>query len=203
MHVLYFLEDRAQEGFIKALVERIAREESITAGSLIHDIRSASGGYRVIQAFKNFLKDTNKKMPFDIDFLVVAVDGNCKGYKDRIKELEKYIKPNHPLQNRIIYAIPDPHIERWYIIDQRAIKEGVGLNKGPDLPAYKCRKNYYKQILRQALRGSNISSLLGGVEYAEKIVESIKDLDALGKENSGFQTFVQGLRRVFKEKSKA
>ncbi len=92
MHVLYFLEDRAQEGFIKALVERIAREESITAGSLIHDIRSASGGYRVIQAFKNFLKDTNKKMPFDIDFLVVAVDGNCKGYKDRIKELEKYIK---------------------------------------------------------------------------------------------------------------
>jgi hypothetical protein len=98
MRILYFLEDRAQEGFVKALVERIAKEESIPAEGLAADIRSARGGYRIIKEFKKFLKDTIKTEPSEIDFLVIAIDGNCKGYRERVKELEKSIRPNHPYQ---------------------------------------------------------------------------------------------------------
>ncbi|MDI6755449.1 MAG: DUF4276 family protein [Thermodesulfobacteriota bacterium] len=202
MVILYFLEDRAQEGFIKALVERVAKEEAIVPGTLIHQVRSARGGYRVIAAFRKFIKDTIKRQPPEADFLIVAIDGNCKGHKERVKELERFIKPTHPFKNKIIYAVPDPHIERWYIIDQRAFKDGVGLNKGPDLPPYKCKKEHYKQVLNRALRESKVNSLLGGVEYAEKIIDNIENLDLLAKQNAGFQNFVEDLRSAFRKKVK-
>jgi hypothetical protein len=202
MRILYFLEDRAQEGFIKALVEKIAKEESIDIRSLNHDIRSARGGSRVIIAFRNFIRDTIKTKPSEIDLLIVAVDGNCKGHKDRVEQLEKCIKLNHPFKNRVIYAVPDPHIERWYITDQKAFRDGIGLKRPPDMPPYKCKKDHYKKVLTQALRESNVSSLLGGVEYAEKIVDNIVDLDLLGRQNAGFHFFVQELKRVFRGKAK-
>ena len=140
MRILYFLEDRAQEGFIKALVEKIAKEESIDIRSLNHDIRSARGGSRVIIAFRNFIRDTLKTKPSEVDLLVVAVDGNCKGHKDRVEQLEGCIKLDHPFKNRVIYAVPDPHIERWYITDQKALRDAIGLKRPPDMLPYKCEK---------------------------------------------------------------
>ena len=70
------------------------------------------------------------------------------------------------------------------------------------MPPYKCKKDHYKKVLTQALRESNVSSLLGGVEYAEKIVDNIVDLDLLGRQNAGFHFFVQELKRVFRGKAK-
>jgi hypothetical protein len=134
LRILYFLEDRAQEGFVKALVQRVAEEESIPVNSLIHDVRSARGGSKVFNELKIFLKDTGKTESADIDLLVVAIDGNCKGCNARIKQLEKHLTPNHPLREKVIYAIPDPHIERWYLMDQKAFKNGVGIDKAPQLP---------------------------------------------------------------------
>lgn len=198
--ILYFLEDRAQEGFIKALVERAAEEGLIPASSLTHDIRSARYGSRVLREFKNFLRDTRKTEPSEVDLLIVAIDGNCKGHRDRIRQLERMIKPNHPFKDRVIYAVPDPHIERWYIMDQRAFKNGVGLDKAPDLPPYKCKKAHYKQAVNQALKESGVSSLLGGAEYAERIVASIKDLESFGGKNAGCKTFLEDLRNMFKRR---
>ena len=196
IRVLYFLEDRAQERFIKALVERIAKEESIPLNLLIHDIRSARGGSRVINEFRNFMKGLKVDTP-GIDLLVVAIDSNCEGYQERRKQLEKYIA-TPGFRDKVVLAVPDPHIERWYIMDQRAFKSGVGINKSPELPAYKCGRHYYKQILFKVLKESNVSSVLGGAEYAERIVEKIKDVDALGKHEPGFRNFIQDLRRILK-----
>ncbi|MDZ7292528.1 MAG: DUF4276 family protein [candidate division KSB1 bacterium] len=198
MRIIYFLEDRAQEGFIKALVERIAKDESIPLESLIHDIRSARGGSKVITEFKNFVKDIAKVDIVEIDLLVVAIDGNCKGYQDRVKQLHKAFRLNHPLQGKVIYAVPDPHVERWYLIDQKAFKLGVGIDKAPDLPPYKCKKAYYKQELSKALKDANVSSLLGGTEYAERIVDHIENLEALGRHDAGFKNFVDALRIIFR-----
>jgi len=200
IRILYFLEDRAQEGLIKALVERIAEGESIAAGTLVHDIRSARGGSRIVKEFKSFIKDTEKIGTANIDLLVVAIDGNCKGHRDRINELEKSIKSNHPLNGKVVYAVPDPHIERWYIMDQRALKEGVGLDRAPSMPPYKCERAYYKQVLNQALSESNVSSLLSGAEYAEKIVSKITDIKSLYGQNAGFRVFVEDLRRMLRNK---
>jgi hypothetical protein len=198
IRILYFLEDRAQEGFITALVERIAKEESISSKRLTHEIRSGRGGSMVINEFRKFLKDYSEVGTTDADFLVVAIDGNCMGHNERLDQLDSNIEPGHKFKDKVVYAIPNPHIERWYIMDQRALKEGVGLKKAPDLPTYKCEKGYYKQVLSKALKDSNVTSLLGGAEYAEKIVENIENLDSLGKQDSSFQTFVADLRRMFK-----
>lgn len=200
IRILYFLEDRAQEGFIKALVKRIATEESVSSDNLIHDIRSARGRYRIIKEFRNFIKETALTGQLEADLLILAKDGNCKGHQESIRELNKYFQTNHPLKDKTVYAVPDPHIERWYIIDQRAFRDGVGLERAPDMPPYKCEKAYYKQILHQALKNSNIGSLLSGAEYAEKIVENIQNFELLGNQNAGFQNFIEGLRRFFKSK---
>lgn len=200
IRILYFLEDRAQEGFITALVKRVAQEESIDSNTLDHKIQSSRGGSRVIPEFKNFIKDTGKAGTPDIDFLVVSIDGNCKGYEERVKQLEKYIKGDHPFKERVVYAVPNPHIERWYLMDQRALKEGIGLDRAPSLPSYKCKKGYYKQVLNQALKDSNLNSLLGGPEYAEKIVDSIQNLKSLGRQDAGFEVFIEDLRRALRSK---
>ncbi|MFQ5823667.1 MAG: hypothetical protein ACE5JB_06390 [bacterium] len=54
--------------------------------------------------------------------------------QEKVRKLEESIKLTHPLRNRVVYAVPDPHIERWYIMDQRAFKNGIGSNWAPDLP---------------------------------------------------------------------
>lgn len=199
IRILYFLEDRAQEGFIKALVERIAKEESIPTGRLIHDVRLARGGSKIINEFKKFLKDTMQGTMPEVDLLIVVIDGDCKGHRERIRQLGKYFKENHPFREKVVYAIPDPHIERWYLMDQRALKQGVGLEKTPDLPSYKCKRAHYKQLLHQALKESNVNSLLGGLEYAERIVDNIENLKSLGETNAGFQDFVEDLRRRLRQ----
>jgi hypothetical protein len=197
MRIIYFLEDRAQERFIKALVNRVAVDEGVIVGSLTHDVRSARGGSKVIAAFKNFMKEADPEAT-NVLFLVVAIDGNCKGHKDRVRQLDKCIKTDHPFKGKVVYAVPDPHIERWYLMDQRALKMAVGFNKMPALPAYKCKKDYYKQLLNKALEDSDVDSLLGGVEYAERIVENIHDFDSLIRQNAGFEAFVEGLRNMFR-----
>jgi len=198
IRILYFLEDRAQEGFIKAMIERIAEEESVPVEKLIHDVRSARHGSRVFNEFKNFLKDIAKSTFSEAVLLVVAIDGNCKGHNDRIKQLEKMIKSDHPLRNKIIFAVPDPHIERWYMMDQKAFKMGVGLKKSPDMAAYKCKKNYYKQLLHQTFKESNINSLLGGSEYGERIVNQIDEMEKFSKVDAGCQSFMQSAKHFFR-----
>ena len=195
IHICFFLEDRAQEGFIIALVKRIASEEGIPPQRLHSDVRSARYGSKVTKEFKIFVKQCNQQIQ-DYDILIVAIDGNCMGYHERIEKLKAFTsKFENILQDRILYAIPDPHIERWYLIDQRAFKLAVGTSGLPDIPQSKCKKDFYKNILKNAV--SEIGSTLGGVEYGEEIVAEL-DLAQLEQKNAGFRYFVGNLRGIFR-----
>ncbi|MCK4763852.1 MAG: hypothetical protein KAW12_16740 [Candidatus Aminicenantes bacterium] len=196
--ILYFLEDRAQESFVTALVEKVAEEESLPGGILKHDVRSARGGSRSIKEFMNFISIYEKTGTLDFDLLVVAIDGNCKGHSERKKELEKCITRAYLFEDKVVFAVPDPHIERWYILDQRAFKKGVGIDKAPPLPQYKCERNHYKQLLIQTLKEAGVNSLFGGAEYAERIVEHMENIDILDRANAGFKVFIRELRRKFR-----
>jgi hypothetical protein len=197
IEILYFLEDRAQEGMITALVRRVCGEFFFSEDMLHHDVRSGRGGSRGLVDFEAFMKDTHKESPSSIDLLVVTIDGNCKGYSQKLKEVSGLIH-NHPYRDKVVFAIPDPHIERWYLLDQRAFKEGAGVARAPDLPVYKCDKDYYKSLLHQSLADSDIVSLLGGTEYAGSIVENIISLDSLRELDMGFDNFIASLRSFFK-----
>ena len=43
----------------------------------------------------------------------------------------------------VILAPPDPHVERWLLLDGAAYKAVFG--KGCDTPDLKCDRNHYKQ----------------------------------------------------------
>ena len=75
MRVLYFLEDRRQELFIKSLVKRIASDLTIPKESIIPDVRSARHGSVAIKEFKKFLKDYAVGGQDPVDIIVVAIDG--------------------------------------------------------------------------------------------------------------------------------
>ncbi|MBX9604181.1 MAG: hypothetical protein K2X35_24470 [Bryobacteraceae bacterium] len=65
--------------------------------------------------------------------------------------------------------IPDPHIERWMLVDPVAFQRLF--RRGCTLPAIKCDKNAYKNLLEDEIRASGITPLLGGMEYVEDIIK--------------------------------
>ncbi|MDP2898562.1 MAG: hypothetical protein Q8Q12_18650 [bacterium] len=200
LRVVYFLEDRAQEEFIVALVERIASDLSMPQQVLSPaEVISARGGcIRVVEEFNNFVRDLRKAKLRGPDVIVVAVDADCVGFEERAKQLIKKVRDDDPFRDAIACAIPDPHVERWYLLDPEALKRAVGLKKGIEPPAYKCEKDYYKNILRTALRDQRITSLLGGPEFGREIAGNISDLYSAGRHDPSFAKFVGEVKRVLR-----
>lgn len=198
--VVYFLEDRAHEGFIKALVERIAGEEGLAPTWVEHDVRSARYGSKAVVEWRKFLQEVRHWRTPHPDLWVIAIDGNCHGYTERVAQLRRYLKPTDAFQENVVFAIPDPHVERWYLIDQRALKEATGLAEAPGAPPYKCKKNFYKDELRRALAPPPVQSLLGGPEFAERIVQHMGDLRDLARQEPSFAKLVNDLRAQFRKR---
>lgn len=196
----YFLEDRAQENFLKAIVERVAEKEGIQFSAIEHDIRSSTGGAgQATSEFRSLLRRYGKLKTAPFDLLIVAIDGNCKGFNEMETKLRKYAEQTkYPRMEHVVFAIPDPHIERWYLDDQKAFMEAIGLNSFPQIPKYKCKKDIYKQAIENNLQNAGISSILGGSEYGELIVKFIKDLYRLGKEDTSFGHFIDSLSSHFR-----
>ena len=83
----YFLEDIGQEDFLKALVNRVAREKGLPSGRLRHEVRNATGGRgKVIGELRSFLRDVSREQDKLFAMLVVAIDGNCRSYLERRNE---------------------------------------------------------------------------------------------------------------------
>jgi len=57
------------------------------------------------------------------DLLVVAIDSNCRVFNACRSEVEDAVK-DAPIPR--ILAIPDPHIERWLLLDSAAFKSALG-----------------------------------------------------------------------------
>lgn len=189
--VAYFLEDRAQEDFIKALVEKVAEVRNYP-NPIEHEVVSSRGGSKSIEECREFLEDCEKARQIDADFLVVAIDGNCVGYSEKKREIEVHINQENPFQDRIVYAIPNPHIERWYLYDQGAFRLATNATP-PEIPEYKCKRDYYKGILRKALRDGEVLSLAGGSELASDIVQNIRNINTVARQHDDLQHFIDGL----------
>lgn len=62
--------------------------------------------------------------------VLAATDANCKGLNERAKEVaEQAGRQDVPAQ--IAYAIPDPHIERWLLLDGAAFRAVFGKGCSP------------------------------------------------------------------------
>lgn len=95
----------------------------------------------------------------------------------------------------VVVAVPDPHIERWLLLDGEAFKAALG--RGCDAPDRKCDRDRYKQRLIEAVRDAGAIPILSGLEHAEDIVRRM-DVERTTRADRSFKRFVEDLRATFR-----
>jgi hypothetical protein len=184
-----FVEDRAHEAFLVPMLHRIAREEEVVVSSRV---RSSLGGHgRAIAELKLYQQVVDTGLPGVAapDLLLVGIDGNCLTFAKAKKAIEG--ATHAPFSGRLVAAFPDPHVERWYVADPESFKEVVGLR--PTIAKKKCVRDYYKRALAKLVSRAGHPATLGGMEFAQELVERM-DLYRAGKDARSLKVFVEELR---------
>jgi hypothetical protein len=188
-----FVEDRAHEAFLKAMISRIATEQG---KSLAVRVRSARGGHpRVLQELSLYQKSVLKApetLPMP-DLLFVAIDANCSRWSRARKDIWGAIEKS--FATRTIIACPDPHVELWYLADPDSFVQVVGIR--PKIGKRKCARGRYKAILSKAIVDAGHPNTLAGIEFARELVESM-DLYRAGKNEASLKHFLDDTRTHFK-----
>lgn len=189
----YFLEDIGQETFLTALVRRVVHDMHVPEDCLKTIIKNATGGRGgVMSELKRFLLDVQRNLDAPLDILIVAIDGNCKGYTERKKEIDEKCG-NY--QGRIVCAIPNPHIQRWYLADIKSLSKSIGVKSIPKVPKYKCERGRYKQALREIFKKINVIPPLDGAEYGDVIATNM-DIYTASQNDTSFKHFIEDLRQA-------
>lgn len=190
IQVFYFLEDIAHESFIKALVEKVWQGEMIE-----HIVRNASGGKgRTLEELRTFLEDTRDRILAGL--LIVAIDSNCHPYNERRREITKIINDSSvPISYAL--AIPNPHIERWYLLDASALNKVLGFKGTLSIKEAKCQRDYYKNLFDSVLKEGGKIAPLGAPDFAQDIVQEM-DLYIAGKNDRSFKHFIEDIERYLK-----
>ena len=187
--VALFVEDYAHEQVIGGLVERIADECNIRVQL---DWRNAVRGRgEVVTQFKDYLRDLRHQGGPWPDLIIAATDANCKGLNERRKEISIAGAPAPTL-----LAVPDPHIERWLLLDGSAFKTVFG--KGCKPPDQKCDRDRYKGLLIEAILAAGHLPNLGGIEYARDIVLHM-DIHRAAALDKSYRRFVEDLFATFRK----
>jgi len=187
--IVLFGEDFGHEEVVGALVRKVAAEYGVPVRL---DWRSAAGGRpQLVREFQRFLRDLQRQGDLDTAFVVVATDANCMGLNAREQEIA-----TQDSALPVVTAIPDPHVERWLLLDGAAFKAVFGA--GCDAPDMKCARDRYKEQLIQAMRKAGTAPSLGGIEYAADIVREM-NLNRAGQADRSFKRFIDSLRREFRE----
>jgi hypothetical protein len=183
-----FVEDRAHEEFLQALLRRTADQQCKT---IAVRVRSARGGHgRVLSELGLYQKALARGLisSREPDLVVVAIDANCQPYSEARKNIVAGL--DERFRDRTVVACPAPHIERWFLADLNALARVVG--SSPKMRKGKCQRDYYKAILSQAvIDGGNVPTL-GGIEFAWEIVGAM-DLYHAGRTDRSLKAFLDEL----------
>jgi hypothetical protein len=192
VRVVVFGEDHGHEVVLKALTERLATEVGAKAEI---SVRSATKGHGwALSELRRFLKDIAEGRESLPDRVVACIDANCSGLNRKVSEIES----NVPERFRpfCVPAVPDPHVERWLLLDSQAFKEVLEvLGTGCTTPVAKCERGLYKRLLRDAVRQAGVTPLLGGLEYAEDIVFAM-DIERSARLDRSFRRAVEEIKRA-------
>jgi hypothetical protein len=148
------------------------------------DVLHSRGG-QSIAALKSYLQDAKKRGMSPVDCAVIGSDANCRGFLQKRELLQAEARG---LSLTLITVIPDPHVERWFLLDPAALSAAVGKPLVPHVPPYKCGKNEYKIRLKEAFQGSGIAPLSGGIEYGPEIAAHM-DIYTVSKLDAGLKDF--------------
>ncbi|MXY93146.1 MAG: hypothetical protein F4047_14000 [Caldilineaceae bacterium SB0670_bin_27] len=187
-YIALFVEDYAHQKVIGALVTRVAAECDVEVRL---DWRNAMGGHgKVIVELRNYIRDLKRQGTPWPDLIIVATDANCKGLNERSREIGDLDAPAP-----VLLAIPDPHVERWLLLDGAAFRAVFG--RGCQAPDRKCSRELYKRKLIEEIHAAGGTPILGGIEYAEDILCHM-DIDRAARADDALQRFVSDLRTTFR-----
>lgn len=149
------------------------------------------GHGQVVRELKEYLRDL-KRQGNPPDLLVIGTDANCRGLSERTREVPV---TDSPVPTAL--AIPDPHIEHWLLLDGAAFKSALG--HGCQAPDRKCARDRYKQALINAILEADITPSLGGIEFAEDIIQAM-DLDRAASADPSLRRFPDSLRSALRDR---
>lgn len=190
-NVSLFVEDFGHQEVISAFVERYGREYGVEL--IIHPYNVRGGKGKMVTELKQYVRDLSRADGSLPDLLIVGCDANCKGIAECRRGLESGLGQ---YSGKVVYAIPDPHIERWLLLDSAAFK--IVLGRGCAAPDHKCERDRYKNLLLNAVRAAGLRPLIGGIEHAEAIIQEM-DLQRMMKSGDSLGDFLEELRTVFGE----
>jgi len=190
-----FCEDRAHEELLHNLVRRLCAQEGVEAEIAI---RSARGGHgralRELELYQKAVAVGGVRTP---DLLVVAIDTNCRSYRQVVKEVEARIGrqcfPHYAI------ACPNPHIELWYMADPEAFEAVIG---APPPPLQKeCGKetrNTLKKGLADSLKAAGHPVVFGGIQFAPELAQRM-DLYSAAKADTGLRHFLRDVTNALRQ----
>lgn len=185
--VAAFVEDFAHRQVIGALIGRVAGQLGIEVEV---DWRNARRGHgQVVRELREYLRDISKQGNLP-DLVMIGTDANCKGLVERSKQMPTDMSPVPT-----VLAVPDPHIERWLMLDGAAFKAALG--QGCQAPDQKCSRDRYKETLIRAIVNAGVTPNLGGIEFAEDIVSAM-NLKRAAKADPSLRRFLDDLRRALR-----
>ena len=189
-NISLFVEDTVHEDFLMALVQRVANGYNIEINIKASSVRGGHG--KVITELGQYQQDLRHNDEDLPDLIIVGTDSNCKGFLQREKEVNQ---ATSSLADRVISMIPEPHIERWLLLDSEAFTKVFG--KGCSVPSRKCERDRYKRLLLQAIRAAGVNPLLGGIERTAALVNAMR-LQHLEQNDRSFRRFFRALQHQFK-----
>ena len=189
-NISIFAEDRTLESFIIALAERLANTYHVKANLIYYSVRGGQG--KVINALKKYQQDLHRNQEDLPDLIIVGTDSNCKGFLEQEREIHQAI---FDYTNLVICATPDPHIERWLLLDSKAFKTVFG--RGCPTPDQKCEQDRYKKLLLNAIMEAGMMPPLDGTERVADLVNEM-DLQRMSQTDKSIDRFLSALQRRFK-----
>ena len=184
-----FAEDVGHEAVLVPLLQRLAEDYALEIKVRRVSVR---GGYGKVETeLREYVKDLLKYQQVLPDLVVVATDANCSGFQKRRKRLTDFLES---IRDRVVVAVPDPHVERWLLRDPSAFKAALG--RACRQPDQKCDRGRYKALLREAVHEAGLEPLLGGIEHADDIVQHMNLRPSSGSD--GFDELLQQLHSRFR-----
>lgn len=189
--VYLFVEDNGHESFITALVRRIARQHRVRVSIEPFSVR---GGHpEAIDELAEFIRDLRlgrKNLP---DLLIAGIDSNCEGFNHVFGEVSRKTEEYKDFSR---CAVPDPHVERWMLIDSHAFKKVFGT--GCRAPDDKCDKDRYKELLTEAIQASGINPIMGGMNPDDvRAYVHAMNLEKAKQQHRDIGRFIQDLQQFF------
>lgn len=162
-----FCEDLGHEQFTRALLERIAAEESVPVAVVA---RSARGGIaRAVGELEAFQAAVGAGLATEVDLLVVVIDANAQGWHKRRSEIRDAM--DSAIFPSVAIGCPDPHIEAWCFADRDAV-QAVTHKPCPALPTNPSR-GAFKTLLRSTLDAAGLPVLGDAMDYAGDFVTAM------------------------------